>query len=69
MRLDKVITVLTVKISPHVQKLVARTEQEILNRIKEKEIHVTELKKKLAGVQVGHCVYFEHYLKVDECDL
>lgn len=35
------------------QKLVARTEQEILNRIKEKEIHVTELKKKLDGVKVG----------------
>ncbi|KAM7371418.1 hypothetical protein PAMP_008665 [Pampus punctatissimus] len=33
------------------QKHVARTEQEILNRIKEKEIHVMELKKKLEGVK------------------
>ncbi|XP_042249990.1 E3 ubiquitin-protein ligase TRIM21 isoform X1 [Thunnus maccoyii] len=33
------------------QKQVARTEQEILNRIKEKEIHVTELKRKLQGVK------------------
>ncbi|XP_045899591.1 E3 ubiquitin-protein ligase TRIM39-like isoform X5 [Micropterus dolomieu] len=33
------------------QKLVARTEQEILNRIKEKEIHVTQLKRKLEGVK------------------
>ncbi|KAM7387634.1 hypothetical protein PAMA_009987 [Pampus argenteus] len=33
------------------QKHVARTEQEILNRIKEKEVHVTELKKKLEGVE------------------
>uniref|UniRef100_A0A3Q1ASH7 Bloodthirsty-related gene family, member 30 n=1 Tax=Amphiprion ocellaris TaxID=80972 RepID=A0A3Q1ASH7_AMPOC len=32
-------------------KQVARTEQEILNRIKEKEIRVTELKRKLEGVQ------------------
>ncbi|CAK6982662.1 E3 ubiquitin-protein ligase TRIM21 [Scomber scombrus] len=35
------------------QKQVARTEQEILNRIKEKETHVTELKRKLDGVKVG----------------
>ncbi|XP_044037151.1 E3 ubiquitin-protein ligase TRIM21 [Siniperca chuatsi] len=33
------------------QKQVARTEQEILNRIKEKEIHVTQLKRKLEGVK------------------
>ncbi|XP_053195027.1 E3 ubiquitin-protein ligase TRIM21 [Scomber japonicus] len=33
------------------QKQVARTEQEILNRIKEKETHVTELKRKLDGVK------------------
>lgn len=32
----------------------ARTEQEILKRIKEKEIHVAELKGKLDGVKVGH---------------
>lgn len=36
------------------QKQVSRTEQEILNRIKEKEIRVTELKKKLDGLQVTH---------------
>lgn len=39
------------------QKQVARTEQEILNRIKEKEIHVTELKRKLDGVKVGQLVH------------
>ncbi|XP_068458042.1 E3 ubiquitin-protein ligase TRIM7-like isoform X1 [Clinocottus analis] len=33
------------------QKHVARTEQEILNRIKEKEIHVTQLKRTLEGVK------------------
>ncbi|XP_072224661.1 E3 ubiquitin-protein ligase TRIM58-like [Leuresthes tenuis] len=33
------------------QKHVARTEQEIMNRIKEKEVHVGDLKKKLQGVQ------------------
>ncbi|XP_075939500.1 bloodthirsty-related gene family, member 30 [Anarhichas minor] len=33
------------------QKQVARTEQEILNRIREKEIHVTQLKRKLEGVK------------------
>ncbi|XP_017296890.1 E3 ubiquitin-protein ligase TRIM39 isoform X2 [Kryptolebias marmoratus] len=33
------------------QKLVARTEQEIVNQIKEKEIRVGELKKKLENVQ------------------
>lgn len=38
------------------QKQVARTEQEILNRIKEKEIHVTQLKKKLEGVKVRRLV-------------
>lgn len=36
------------------QKQVARTEQEILNRIKEREIHVTQLKRKLDGVKVRH---------------
>ncbi|XP_013878587.1 bloodthirsty-related gene family, member 30 isoform X2 [Austrofundulus limnaeus] len=33
------------------QKLVARTEQEIVNRIKEKEIRMGELKTKLEGLQ------------------
>ncbi|KAM6914272.1 bloodthirsty-related gene family, member 30 [Lycodopsis pacificus] len=33
------------------QKQVARTEQEILNRIRQKEIHVTQLKRKLEGVK------------------
>ncbi|XP_037544573.1 E3 ubiquitin-protein ligase TRIM39 [Nematolebias whitei] len=33
------------------QKLVARTEQEIVNRIKEKELRVGEIKRKLEGVQ------------------
>ncbi|XP_034394769.1 zinc finger protein RFP [Cyclopterus lumpus] len=33
------------------QKHVARTEQEILNRIREKEVHVTQLKRKLEGVK------------------
>ncbi|KAK1878125.1 E3 ubiquitin-protein ligase TRIM39 [Dissostichus eleginoides] len=33
------------------QKHVARTEQEILNRIREKELHVTELKRKLEAVK------------------
>ncbi|XP_029014425.1 E3 ubiquitin-protein ligase TRIM39 [Betta splendens] len=33
------------------QKQVARTEQEILNRIKEREIHMNELKRKLEGVK------------------
>ncbi|KAK2833937.1 hypothetical protein Q5P01_017826 [Channa striata] len=33
------------------QKQVARTEQDILNRIREREIHVTELKGKLEGVK------------------
>lgn len=40
-----------------VQKQVARTEQEILNRIREKEIHMTELKRKLDGVKVGQLVH------------
>lgn len=35
------------------QKQVARTEQEILNQIKEKEIHVTQLKRKLEQVKVS----------------
>lgn len=39
------------------QKQVARTEQEILNRIREKESRVTHLKKKLEGVKVGHLVF------------
>lgn len=36
------------------QKQVARTEQEVLNRIKEREIHVTQLKRKLDSVKVRH---------------
>lgn len=36
------------------QKQVARTEQEILNQIKEKEIHVTQLKRKLEQVKVSY---------------
>ncbi|XP_028268111.1 bloodthirsty-related gene family, member 30 [Parambassis ranga] len=48
-RTHKTVSVQTERLNK--QKLVARTEQEILNRIKEKEIRVTELKKKLAGVQ------------------
>ncbi|XP_074552818.1 bloodthirsty-related gene family, member 30 isoform X1 [Halichoeres trimaculatus] len=48
-RTHKTVSVQTERLSK--QKQVARTEQEILNRIKEKEIHVTQLKRKLEGVK------------------
>lgn len=48
-RTHKTVSVQTERLSK--QKQVARTEQEILNRIKEKEIRVTQLKKKLEGVK------------------
>ncbi|XP_039979967.1 E3 ubiquitin-protein ligase TRIM21-like isoform X2 [Xiphias gladius] len=48
-RTHKTVSVQTERISK--QKQVARTEQEILNRIREREIHVTELKRKLDGVK------------------
>ncbi|XP_047426823.1 E3 ubiquitin-protein ligase TRIM21-like [Mugil cephalus] len=48
-RTHKTVSVQTERL--HKQKLVARTEQEILNRIKEKDLRVTELKRKLEGVQ------------------
>ncbi|XP_023117706.1 E3 ubiquitin-protein ligase TRIM21 [Amphiprion ocellaris] len=48
-RTHKTVSVQTERLGK--QKQVARTEQEILNRIKEKEIRVTELKRKLEGVQ------------------
>ncbi|XP_040917790.1 E3 ubiquitin-protein ligase TRIM21 isoform X2 [Toxotes jaculatrix] len=48
-RTHKTVSVQTERVSK--QKQVARTEQEILNRIKEKEVHVTELKRKLEGVK------------------
>ncbi|XP_071320685.1 E3 ubiquitin-protein ligase TRIM39-like [Trachinotus anak] len=48
-RTHKTVSVQTERVSK--QKQVARTEQEILNRIKEKETHVTELKRKLEGVK------------------
>ncbi|CAJ1075485.1 E3 ubiquitin-protein ligase TRIM39 isoform X1 [Xyrichtys novacula] len=48
-RTHKTVSVQTERLSK--QKHVARTEQEILNRIKEKEIHVAQLKKKLDGVK------------------
>lgn len=38
------------------QKQVARTEQEILNRIKKREVHVSELKRRLEGVKVRGCL-------------
>ncbi|KAL6102349.1 uncharacterized protein ACO6RY_01972 [Pungitius sinensis] len=47
------------------QKLVARTEQEILNRIRERESRVTHLKRKLEGVKnyaVGERAEVEHLL-------
>nr|XP_020496695.1 E3 ubiquitin-protein ligase TRIM39-like [Labrus bergylta] len=49
-RTHKTVSVQTERVSK--QKHVARTEQEILNRIKEKEIHVTQLKRKLQGVKM-----------------
>ncbi|XP_023251545.1 E3 ubiquitin-protein ligase TRIM39-like [Seriola lalandi dorsalis] len=48
-RTHKTVSVQTERVSK--QKQVARTEQEILNRIREKESHVTELKRKLEGVK------------------
>ncbi|XP_034046631.1 E3 ubiquitin-protein ligase TRIM39-like [Thalassophryne amazonica] len=48
-RTHKTVSVQTERLSK--QKHVARTEQEILNRIKETEFHVTDLKKKLEGVK------------------
>ncbi|XP_004556575.1 bloodthirsty-related gene family, member 30 [Maylandia zebra] len=48
-RMHKTVSVQTERLSK--QKQVSRTEQEILNRIKEKEIRVTELKKKLDSLQ------------------
>ncbi|XP_030264004.1 bloodthirsty-related gene family, member 30 isoform X3 [Sparus aurata] len=48
-RTHKTVSVQTERLSK--QKQVARTEQEILNRIKEREIHVTQLKRKLDGVK------------------
>lgn len=48
-RMHKTVSVQTERLSK--QKQVSRTEQEILNRIKEKEIRVTELKKKLESLQ------------------
>ncbi|XP_076609063.1 bloodthirsty-related gene family, member 30 isoform X2 [Chaetodon auriga] len=48
-RTHKTVSVQTERLSK--QKQVARTEQDILNRIKEKEVHVTQLKKKLEGVK------------------
>ncbi|XP_041813756.1 E3 ubiquitin-protein ligase TRIM39 isoform X1 [Chelmon rostratus] len=48
-RTHKTVSVQTERLSK--QKQVARTEQEILNRIKEKEIHVTQLRRKLEGVK------------------
>ncbi|KAI3359602.1 hypothetical protein L3Q82_013786 [Scortum barcoo] len=48
-RTHKTVSVQTERLSK--QKQVARTEQEILNRIKEKEIHVAQLKRKLDGVK------------------
>ncbi|XP_069381559.1 E3 ubiquitin-protein ligase TRIM47-like isoform X2 [Paralichthys olivaceus] len=48
-RTHKTVSVQTERLSK--QKQVARTEQEILNRIKEREIHVMELKRKLEGVK------------------
>lgn len=48
-RTHKTVSVQTERLAK--QKQVARTEQDILNRIKEKEIHLSELKRKLEGVQ------------------
>ncbi|CAB1431200.1 unnamed protein product [Pleuronectes platessa] len=48
-RTHKTVSVQTERLSK--QKQVARTEQEILNRIREREIHVTELRRKLEGVK------------------
>ncbi|KAM9843353.1 bloodthirsty-related gene family, member 30 [Aulostomus maculatus] len=48
-RTHKTVSVQTERVSK--QKQVARMEQEILNRIKEKELHLTQLKRKLEGVK------------------
>ncbi|KAG7234935.1 hypothetical protein INR49_003576 [Caranx melampygus] len=48
-RTHKTVSVQTERVSK--QRQVARTEQEILNRIGEKEAHLSELKRKLDGVK------------------
>ncbi|XP_034567222.1 E3 ubiquitin-protein ligase TRIM39 isoform X2 [Notolabrus celidotus] len=48
-RMHKTVSVQTERLSK--QKQVARTEQEILNRIKDKAFQVTQLKRKLEGVK------------------
>ncbi|XP_039679617.1 E3 ubiquitin-protein ligase TRIM39-like isoform X1 [Perca fluviatilis] len=48
-RIHKTVSVQTERLTK--QKQVARTEQEILNRIGQKEIHVTQLKRKLDAVK------------------
>ncbi|XP_074513259.1 bloodthirsty-related gene family, member 30 [Sebastes fasciatus] len=48
-RTHKTVSVQTERLGK--QKQVARTEQDILNRIREKEIHVTQLRRKLDGVK------------------
>ncbi|XP_010750609.2 bloodthirsty-related gene family, member 30 [Larimichthys crocea] len=48
-RTHKTVSVQTERLGK--QKQVARTEQEILNRIKEKEVHVSQLKRKLEVVK------------------
>ncbi|XP_035471696.1 E3 ubiquitin/ISG15 ligase TRIM25 [Scophthalmus maximus] len=48
-RTHKTVSVQTERLSK--QKQVARTEQEILNRIREREIHVSDLKRKLEAVK------------------
>ncbi|KAF7643233.1 hypothetical protein LDENG_00242990 [Lucifuga dentata] len=48
-RTHKTVSVQTERLSK--QQLVARTEQEILNRIKEKETRVSDLKKRMEGVK------------------
>ncbi|XP_069021517.1 E3 ubiquitin-protein ligase TRIM39-like [Embiotoca jacksoni] len=48
-RTHKTVSVQTERLGK--QKQVARTEQEILNRIREKEVHLTRFRRKLEGVQ------------------
>ncbi|KAK5616367.1 hypothetical protein CRENBAI_013126 [Crenichthys baileyi] len=48
-RTHKTVSVQTERLGK--QKQVARTEQDLLNRIKEKEIHLSDLKRKLEGMQ------------------
>ncbi|XP_039679620.1 E3 ubiquitin-protein ligase TRIM21-like isoform X2 [Perca fluviatilis] len=52
-RIHKTVSVQTERLTK--QKQVARTEQEILNRIGQKEIHVTQLKRKLDAVKSLDC--------------